>query len=139
MALIFEAKVILSDNPLAEKVTLMHTGDMGGATDKFKYDWRIASPEDGSPPDVSVRTAINSPTSTSTIINTTEWNLKKLFWVIPLIIMISAYYFLLGRGSFVSLAILLVSTGGCGSVLSGVHSRASRWGPLQLLSSPLRF
>jgi hypothetical protein len=69
-----EAKVILSDNPLAEKVTLMHTGDMGGATNQFKYDWRIASPEDGSPPDVSVRTAINSPTSTSTIINTTEWN-----------------------------------------------------------------
>jgi hypothetical protein len=29
--------------------------------------------------------------------------------------------------------------GNCGSVLSGVHSRASRWGPLQLLSSPLRF
>ena len=55
-------------------VTLMHTGDMGGATDKFNYDWRIASPEDGSPPDVSVRTAINSPTSTSTIINTTGWN-----------------------------------------------------------------
>ena len=26
-------------------------------------------------------------------INTTEWNLKKLYWVIPLIIMISVYYF----------------------------------------------
>jgi hypothetical protein len=45
--------------------------------------------------------------------------------------------FFIAGGSFVNLAILLVSTGGCGSVLSGVRPRANRWGPLQLLSSPL--
>ena len=54
-----EVKVILSDNPLAEKVTFMHTGDLAGSTDKFDYDWRIAAPEDGLPPAVSERNKIN--------------------------------------------------------------------------------
>jgi hypothetical protein len=65
-----EAKVILSDNPLAEKVTFMHTGDLAGSTDKFDYDWRIAAPEDGLPPAVSERNPIAGATAT---ISTTGW------------------------------------------------------------------
>ncbi|MBT6103448.1 MAG: hypothetical protein HOH62_06050 [Verrucomicrobia bacterium] len=65
-----EAKVILSDNPLAEKVTFMHTGDLAGSTDKFDYDWRIAAPEDGLPPAVSERNPISGATAT---IPTTGW------------------------------------------------------------------
>ena len=65
-----EAKVILSDNPLAEKVTFMHTGDLAGSTKDFDYDWRMAAPEDGLPPAVSERSLINGATSQ---ISTKSW------------------------------------------------------------------
>ena len=65
-----ESKVILSDNPLAEKVTLLHTGDLAGRNNDFEYDWRIAAPEDGLPPAVSEKTLINGATAQ---IQTTNW------------------------------------------------------------------
>ncbi len=71
-----EAKVILSDNPLAEKVTFMHTGDLAGSTKDFDYEWRIAAPEDGLPPAVSERKPINGATAA---ISTTNWkHLRKV-------------------------------------------------------------
>jgi hypothetical protein len=47
-----EVKPITAANPLAEKLTMMHTADLAAATDEFEYDWRIAAPVDGAPPPV---------------------------------------------------------------------------------------
>ena len=58
-----EAKVLLSDNPLSEKVTLMHTGDLAGSTNNFEYEWRTASADGGAPPDVFERVLINGTTA----------------------------------------------------------------------------
>lgn len=44
-----EVKPITGSNPLAEKLTMMHTADLAAATDQFEYDWRIAAPVDGAP------------------------------------------------------------------------------------------
>jgi len=43
-------KVITSDNPLSELVTLQHTADMAGRFDEFEYEWKIAAPVDGQAP-----------------------------------------------------------------------------------------
>ena len=71
-----EAKVVLSDNPLAEKVTFIHTGDLAGSTKDFDYDWRMAAPEDGLPPAVSERSLINGATSQ---ISTKNWKSVNFF------------------------------------------------------------
>jgi hypothetical protein len=47
-----EVKPITAANPLAEKLTVMHTADLAGATGQFEYEWRIAAPVDGAPPPV---------------------------------------------------------------------------------------
>ncbi len=46
-----ELKVILSENPLSELLTLQHTGDMAGRFGEFEYEWKIAAPVDGLPPE----------------------------------------------------------------------------------------
>lgn len=46
-----ELKVILADNPMSEQVTMQHTADLAGRFDEFEYEWKIAAPVDGLPPD----------------------------------------------------------------------------------------
>ena len=46
-----ELKVILADNPMSEKVTLQHTADLAGRSGEFEYEWKIAAPVDGLPPE----------------------------------------------------------------------------------------
>ena len=46
-----ELKVILADNPMSEQVTLQHTADLAGRFSEFEYEWKIAPPVDGLPPD----------------------------------------------------------------------------------------
>ena len=47
-----EIKVQLSANPLSELVTFQFTGDMAGRYNEFEYQWKIAAPVDGLPPQV---------------------------------------------------------------------------------------
>ncbi|MBI2926732.1 MAG: hypothetical protein HYY24_13630 [Verrucomicrobia bacterium] len=45
-----ELKVIESDNPFDEKLTLRHSGDFAGRTDSYVFEWRTRPPVDGLPP-----------------------------------------------------------------------------------------
>ncbi len=45
-----EIKVLYSSNPLDEKVTFLHTADLGGKFGDFDYEWKIQPPVDGNPP-----------------------------------------------------------------------------------------
>lgn len=45
-----ELKPVPSVNPLNELFTLQHTADLGGRSDEYEYEWRIARPVDGIPP-----------------------------------------------------------------------------------------
>lgn len=42
-----EIKVIRSDNPLDEKLTLRHSGDFAGKADDYVFEWRTLPPADG--------------------------------------------------------------------------------------------
>jgi hypothetical protein len=44
-----ELKVIESPNPLAEQLTLRHSGDFGGRSEDFEFEWRTLPPVDGLP------------------------------------------------------------------------------------------
>ncbi|MEO0018491.1 MAG: hypothetical protein RLZZ522_1774, partial [Verrucomicrobiota bacterium] len=44
-----ELKVINSQNPLDEKLTLQHTGDFAGHPEEYDFEWRYAPPVDGLP------------------------------------------------------------------------------------------
>lgn len=44
-----EIKVILSENPLDEKITLRHSGDFGGKGDDYFFEWRTEPPVNGLP------------------------------------------------------------------------------------------
>jgi hypothetical protein len=44
-----EIKVIESENPFDEKLTLRHSGDFGGRTDTYVFEWRTRPPVDGLP------------------------------------------------------------------------------------------
>lgn len=46
-----ETKVIAAANPLNEQLTLQHSADMAGHFDEYEYEWKIAAPIDGSPPE----------------------------------------------------------------------------------------
>ncbi|MDX1951027.1 MAG: hypothetical protein SFY81_02520 [Verrucomicrobiota bacterium] len=54
-----EVKVILSSNPLAEKVTMQQIVDLAGKVEDFDFEWWIASPVDGAPPPVYGNTPRN--------------------------------------------------------------------------------
>ena len=45
-----EIKVLYSSNPLDEKVTFLHTADLGGKFADFDYEWKIQPPVDGNAP-----------------------------------------------------------------------------------------
>lgn len=46
-----EIKVVKSDNPLDEQLTLQHSGDFAGDPTRFEFDWILSSPsESGTPP-----------------------------------------------------------------------------------------
>lgn len=45
-------KVIPAANPLSEQVTFQHTPDLAGRFDEYDYEWKIAAPVDGLPPEV---------------------------------------------------------------------------------------
>lgn len=54
-----EVKVILSSNPLAEKVTMQQILDLAGHVDQYDFEWWIAAPVDGAPPPVYGNTPAN--------------------------------------------------------------------------------
>jgi hypothetical protein len=46
-----EIKVVESDNPFDEKLTMRHSGDFAGKADRYQFQWKYARPgPDGSPP-----------------------------------------------------------------------------------------
>jgi hypothetical protein len=47
-----ELKIVQSSNPLAEKITLQQVVDLAAQIDDFEFEWRIAAPVGGQPPDV---------------------------------------------------------------------------------------
>jgi hypothetical protein len=47
-----ELKVVLSSNPLSEKVTLQQVTDLAGQAQDYAFEWKIAAPVDGQPPAV---------------------------------------------------------------------------------------
>jgi hypothetical protein len=47
-----EVKIVQSSNPLSEKLILQQVADLAGQTADYQFDWRIASPVDGSSPPV---------------------------------------------------------------------------------------
>jgi len=46
-----ELKVLPSSNPLSELLTLQHTPDLAGRFAEYEYEWKIAAPVDGFPPE----------------------------------------------------------------------------------------
>lgn len=44
-----ELKVVLSENPLDEKITLRHSGDFAGKADDYVFEWRTEPPVNGLP------------------------------------------------------------------------------------------
>lgn len=46
-----ELKIIPSPNPLSELSTFQHTADLAGRFDEYEYEWKIAAPVDGFPPE----------------------------------------------------------------------------------------
>lgn len=46
-----ELKIIAAENPLSELVTFQHSADLAGRTNEFEYEWKIAAPVDGFPPE----------------------------------------------------------------------------------------
>jgi hypothetical protein len=46
-----ETKVITAANPLNEQLTLQHSADLAGRFDQYEYEWKIAAPVDGTPPE----------------------------------------------------------------------------------------
>ena len=48
-----ELKVLPSENPLNELLTLQHSADLAGKFADFEYEWKIAPPVDGKPLDVA--------------------------------------------------------------------------------------
>ncbi len=47
-----ELKILPSPNPLSELITFQHTADLAGRFDEYEYEWKIAAPVDGFPPQV---------------------------------------------------------------------------------------
>lgn len=47
-----DVKTIASSNPLDEKLTLQQVVDLAGASERYVFEWKIASPVDGKPPKV---------------------------------------------------------------------------------------
>ena len=45
-----QVKPIVSLNPLSEQMTLQHTGDFGGRSQDFEFQWRYSPPVNGQPP-----------------------------------------------------------------------------------------
>lgn len=45
-----ELKVIPAENPLSELITFQHKPDLAGRFDEYEYEWKIAAPVDGLPP-----------------------------------------------------------------------------------------
>ena len=45
-----EIKVIAGDNPLAELLTMRHSGDFAGHADRYEFEWRTLPPQGGLPP-----------------------------------------------------------------------------------------
>ena len=45
-------KVVADANPLSEQVTFEHTADLAGRTGDYQYEWKMAPPVDGFPPQV---------------------------------------------------------------------------------------
>jgi hypothetical protein len=58
-----ELKVIPSENPLSELVTFQHTPDLAGRFDEYEYQWKIAAPVEGLPPDLSQYLSLTSGTN----------------------------------------------------------------------------
>jgi hypothetical protein len=50
-----ELKVLLSSNPLDEKVSLRHSGDFAARPDDYEFEWRYAPPQDGVAPPSTLR------------------------------------------------------------------------------------
>ena len=48
-----ELKVLPSPNPLNELITIQHSLDLAGRFNQFEYEWMIAPPIDGLPPDIT--------------------------------------------------------------------------------------
>ncbi|MBN9689373.1 MAG: hypothetical protein J0M24_03965 [Verrucomicrobia bacterium] len=46
-----ELKILPSPNPLSELVTFQHTADLAGRFAEYEYEWKIAAPVDGFPPE----------------------------------------------------------------------------------------
>lgn len=55
-----ELKVIYSDNPMDEKVSLRHDGDFGGKFKGYEFQWHKGYPVDGASPKVMVDGKLNS-------------------------------------------------------------------------------
>jgi hypothetical protein len=66
-----ELKVIESSNPLAEKLTLRHSGDFAGKPGDFEFEWRTLPPVDGfpssAPPEQWVQVQANPTTGVGAV------------------------------------------------------------------------
>jgi hypothetical protein len=60
-----ELKIVLSDNPLNEQLTLQHSADLGGKADEYEYEWKIGPPVDGFPPLVDATMSAYQPLVTA--------------------------------------------------------------------------
>jgi hypothetical protein len=53
-----ELKIVASSNPLSETLTLQQVVDLAGRSEDYNFEWKIAAPVDGLPPDVYLTTAV---------------------------------------------------------------------------------
>ncbi len=59
-----ELKIIEAPNPLSEIVTFQHTADLAGRFDEYEYEWKIAAPVDGFPPEIDASMSRYIPLTT---------------------------------------------------------------------------
>jgi hypothetical protein len=45
-----ELKIMTAANPLSEQISFQHSADLGGRSEEYLYEWKIAAPVDGAPP-----------------------------------------------------------------------------------------
>lgn len=68
-----DLKVILSSNPLDERVALRHSGDYGARPENFEFRWRYAFPNNGAPPTVPAGAANSTNNTINTAGATSTW------------------------------------------------------------------
>lgn len=72
-----DLKVLLSENPLDEQVTLRHSGDFAARPEDYEFEWRYSPPQDGVAPPVYTYTMQQMLGAGAAGANANAWRLTR--------------------------------------------------------------